>query len=93
VVEAIAAGERAASGIDEFLTGESHAFWRTEKDVDTFFDPDAEPVAYGRAGAKRLAAQKRKGNFREVELAWDAKTACHEARRCLRCDFREECED
>ena len=49
VVEAIAGGEKAAAGIDRMFTGENHAFWRVAKEVDTFFDPDAEPVAYGRS--------------------------------------------
>ena len=48
MVEAVAAGERAAAGIDQYLTGEAnHAFWRKDREIDTFFDPDAEPV--GRA--------------------------------------------
>ena len=43
VVEAVAAGERAAVGIDLYLTGKNHAFWREAHEVDTSFDPDAEP--------------------------------------------------
>ena len=39
VVEAVAAGERAATGIDEFLTGENHAFWRKDKNIETYFNP------------------------------------------------------
>jgi NADH-quinone oxidoreductase subunit F len=89
VVEAIAAGERAAVGMDQFLTGESHAFWRTWKDTETAFDPDAAPVKYGRAKIEQLSAAKRKNNFKEVEQSWDAKVAIREARRCLRCDYRE----
>jgi NADH-quinone oxidoreductase subunit F len=89
VVEAIAAGERAAVGMDQLVTGESHAFWRGWKDVDTAFDPDADPVKYGRAKIEQLPAAKRKGNFKEVEQPWAAKVAIREARRCLRCDYRE----
>ena len=44
VVEAVAAGERAAVGIDKYLSGKNHAFWRETQEVDTQFDPDAEPV-------------------------------------------------
>ena len=44
VVEAVAAGERAAVGIDQFLTGANHAFWRGDRPVDTSFDPDADPT-------------------------------------------------
>ena len=92
VVEAIADGEKAAVAIDARLSGESHAFWRNERAVDTFFDPDAEPVAYGRAAGKRLPLRRRKDNFEEVEQCWKAKTAIREAARCLRCDYREAAE-
>ena len=30
------------------LTGKNNAFWRVEKKVDTFFDPDAEPLMVDR---------------------------------------------
>jgi len=91
VIEAISAGERAAVGMDKFLTGAEHAFWREDKKVDTFFDPDAEPVSYDRAEARLIPVTKRKGNFKEVELGLAEAAAIREARRCLRCDFREEC--
>ena len=89
VIDAIAAGERAAAGIDAYLTGENHAFWREEKTVDTFFDPEADPVSYDRAGIPTLPENKRKGNFQEVELALSEIAAVREAKRCLRCDYRE----
>ncbi|MBN1675154.1 MAG: FAD-dependent oxidoreductase [Kiritimatiellae bacterium] len=89
VVEAIADGEKAAVGIDTFLSGASHAFWRREQEVDTAFDPNADPVPYGRAAVTNLPVQRRKLNFEEVEQAWNAKTALREAARCLRCDYRE----
>jgi NADH-quinone oxidoreductase subunit F len=90
VVDAIAAGERAAVGIDTLLTGENHAFWREQKVPDTFFDPDADPAGYPRAAMQLLAVTKRKNNFQEVELPWAEPVARREARRCLRCDFRVE---
>ena len=61
VVDAVGAGERAAVGIDQYLTGEEHAFWRTPCPLDTEFDPDAEPVEAPRAHAKLIAVEKRKG--------------------------------
>jgi len=91
VVDAITAGERAAVGIDEKFTGANHAFWRRYKEVDTAFDPDAEPVAYQRAKMQLLPVKKRKNNFQEVELPWSDAVARREAMRCLRCDFRQEC--
>ncbi len=88
VVEAIAAGERAAVGIDAYLSGAEHAFWRDMKEVDTLFDPEADPVDYGRAGIERVATLKRKYNFSEVELPWSIPIGVREAKRCLRCDYR-----
>jgi NADH-quinone oxidoreductase subunit F len=90
VIDAIAAGERAAVGIDQALTGASHAFWRTEKNVDTPYDPDIDPVSCSRAEARLLPVNRRKGSFAEVELPLAASAAVREARRCLRCDYREE---
>ena len=90
VIDAIAAGERAAVGIDQALSGANHAFWRTEKNVDTHYDPDVDPVSCARAEARLLPVNRRKGSFAEVELPLAASAAVREARRCLRCDYREE---
>jgi len=87
VIEAIAAGERAAVGIDSFLTGESHAFWRREAVTQTTFDPDAEPVQYTREKQPTISLEKRKNNFSEVEQCWPEDVAVCQAKRCLRCDF------
>jgi NADH-quinone oxidoreductase subunit F len=89
VIAAIAAGERAAAGIDQYLTGSSHAFWRTEQTVDTAFDPDADPVSYGRPALRTIPVSRRKRSFQEVELPLSATAALREAKRCLRCDYRE----
>jgi len=91
VVEAISAGERAAIGIDVYFTGANHAFWRTQKQVDTMFDPDDDPVGYPRAKMQLMPVKKRRNNFQEVELPWAENVARREAKRCLRCDFRQEC--
>jgi NADH-quinone oxidoreductase subunit F len=87
VVEAVGAGERAAVSIDKYLTGQEHAFWRREVAVDTFFDPEADPVNTGRAAVSCLEPEARACTFDEVELPWDLETACGEAKRCLRCDY------
>jgi NADH-quinone oxidoreductase subunit F len=87
VVEAIAAGERAAAGIDTFLTGESHSFWRRERDVQTSFDPDADPVPYQREKLPCIGVDKRKCNFDEVEMSWTESETVRQAKRCLRCDY------
>jgi NADH-quinone oxidoreductase subunit F len=87
VIEAVAAGEIAASGIDEFLTGENHAFWRVNRKSDTYFDPDDEPAPFPRKNMPLLVAQRRKNNFDEVEQVWAEGEAVRQAKRCLRCDY------
>jgi len=89
VVRAVKGGERAAVGIDLLLTGSEHAFWRQRRKVDTFFDPDADPVTTPRTAVRTLLIDKRRGSFAEVEQTMNAAEAVREARRCLRCDFRE----
>jgi NADH-quinone oxidoreductase subunit F len=90
VTEAVGAGEKAAVGIDEFLTGEKHAFWREYAEVGTFFDPEADPVSYARVPQRTVPVSRRKGSFTEVEVVMSEKNALREAKRCLRCDYREE---
>jgi len=88
VTQAIGGGERAAVGIDMFLTGENHAFWRVDKQPDTFFDPEADPIQTARAKMQTLVLSRRKNNFNEIELPWRETVAIREAKRCLRCDYR-----
>jgi len=87
VIEAVAGGERAAVGIDQFLSGEKHDFWRKEKHNDSFFDPEADPAKYPRSHMVMLSAGRRMHNFDEVELVWPEGEAIRQARRCLRCDY------
>ena len=87
VVEAIGAGERAAAGIDKYLTGESHAFWRADKAISTSFDPDAEPVMTARDRLPVIGDAKRTSSFDEVEICWTEDIALGQAKRCLRCDY------
>ncbi len=89
VAEAVAMGERAAVGIDQYLTGAPHAFWREDQGVDVYFDSEAEPVQYPRATMQLISVEKRVHNFKEVELPFPEPVALREAKRCLRCDYRE----
>jgi len=91
VINAIAAGERGAVSIDQYLDPDETRIypWRQKKPADTPFDPNAEPVQYGRCEAPALPAASRRVSFCEVEGTIDADTAVREARRCLRCDYRE----
>ncbi len=87
VIEAVAAGERAAVGMDEYLTGARHAFWRAERPNDTPFDPDAEPTAQTREPLPLIGVDRRRNNFDEVEQPWLESVAVRQAQRCLRCDY------
>jgi NADH-quinone oxidoreductase subunit F len=87
VVEAVAAGERAAVGIDMYLSGANHAFWRADKPIDTEFDPDAEPYDAAREKLNLIPVDRRKFNFNEVEMPWSENVATRQAKRCLRCDY------
>ena len=90
VITAVSGGEKAAVGIDEFFTGSNHAFWRKEKKVDTFFDPDADPIMLPRQKISLLSAERRKNSFDEVEQVWVESEAVRQAQRCLRCDYGKE---
>jgi len=91
VVEAVAAGERAAVGIDGYLTGQNHAFWREAHEVDTAFDPDAEPSDAPREKLNLIPVERRRNNFAEVEQPWCEAMAVRQAQRCLRCDYGKRC--
>jgi NADH-quinone oxidoreductase subunit F len=90
VVEAIAAGEKGAVGIDRYLTGANHASWRTSRMVDTHFDPDADPIIANRPDMRLIPVARRQGSFAEVETTWARPVALAESKRCLRCDYRED---
>ncbi len=87
VITAVSTGEKAAVGIDEYLTGEMHAFWREDKKNDTFFNPDADPSMVPRTSVCIMDSNRRKFNFDEVEMAWMENDAVRQAKRCLRCDY------
>jgi NADH-quinone oxidoreductase subunit F len=87
VVHAIADGERAAVAIDRYLSGEAHAFWRTDQPNATDYDPAADPLPYPREKLRMLPVEKRRSNFNEVEQSWNESEAVRQARRCLRCDY------
>lgn len=90
VIDAVAHGERAAVGIDKYLNkeaNESNAFWRKEKDLNTAFNPDAEPSEYAREKLPLVSVQRRKFNFDEVEQPWSESATIRQTQRCLRCDY------
>ncbi|MCL5075475.1 MAG: NAD(P)-binding protein [Chloroflexi bacterium] len=99
VVDAVAAGHRAALSIDRFLRGE----------IASSPVPESLPVVeLGKAEAQQKLLNKeiirqscppmptlplvqRRGNFDEVELGFTEEMAIAEARRCLNCGICSEC--
>jgi NADH-quinone oxidoreductase subunit F len=91
VVEAIADGKKAAVVIDRYLRGEELTVPPEVRLPEVFVEPaevsEEEAAEAARAEPRRLAADKRKNNFAEVELGLAEGAARAEARRCLRCDL------
>ncbi len=91
VVEAIAAGRRAAIAIDAYVSGESPVAAcsapgaRLERHKPTFFDIAAKPLSDAGRGAMPVLDPRERHNFREVELGFSEQTARDEAARCLQC--------
>jgi len=84
IVEAIAAGQRAAQAIDVFLGGKG------ELPLDTGFASPGKPSeeeAAARQPARARPPRRRRGNFDEIVKGYSLQAACTEARRCLRCDL------
>jgi NADH-quinone oxidoreductase subunit F len=91
VVEAIAAGKKAAVMIDRFLRGEEMRQPARTVLPGTFIPPasprEGEPLAARRVQPPRLPLAARRGSLQEIELPFSREEAEREARRCLRCDL------
>jgi len=92
VVEAIAAGKRAAEVINRYLQGKELVELPKIKLPQVFIEPavvgeEELENAVKRAEPAVLASESRKKNFEEVELPLTVEQAKREARRCLRCDL------
>jgi pyruvate/2-oxoglutarate dehydrogenase complex dihydrolipoamide dehydrogenase (E3) component len=92
VVEAIAAGRKAARSIDLYLRGESLET-PCKQILPSIFIPPAAVDTEALEDAKReecatLPIADRRKSFDEVDMALSADQAAREARRCLRCDLR-----
>jgi NADPH-dependent glutamate synthase beta subunit-like oxidoreductase len=92
VIEAVAAGRKAAVGIDKYLGGSGvidEILAPLEEEVAPFPDPpfgDWVPIG-DRAIVPALPVSERVRNFAEIELGLDEKAAISQAKRCLRCDL------
>ncbi|HUS93505.1 MAG TPA: NADH-ubiquinone oxidoreductase-F iron-sulfur binding region domain-containing protein [Phycisphaerae bacterium] len=85
IIEAVAAGQRAAQAIDRLLGGKG------ELPPDTGFASrsrtDEAAAAAPRQPVRSMPPRMRKGNFAEVLKGYSARAARAEACRCLRCDL------
>jgi NADH-quinone oxidoreductase subunit F len=91
VVEAIAAGKKAAVMIDRYLRGEDLKKPASVRLPQTYVEPvvvDQDAMLKTeRASPPCLPLEVRRRSFAEVELALTVEEARQEARRCLRCDL------
>lgn len=92
VIEAIAAGKRAAISINRYINGFDFKTGREEKFSETKWVKDAVFLERKpRQPASSLDFSPCLGGFQEVELGFDAETGIIEAQRCLFCGPCEQC--
>ncbi|MCU0917256.1 MAG: FAD-dependent oxidoreductase [Planctomycetes bacterium] len=97
VIEAVAAGQRAAESIERYLTGKdvtTQRFESTVKPVPEDLLPalaDVEEKPRARAG--ELPVEQRLGTFLEVETGLTEEQALAETQRCLNCALCSECKE
>jgi len=90
VIQAVAAGRRAAASIDRVLGGAG--------DIDEVLFPRGKPdpflgrdegfAAFRREIVPELDVETRIKGFQEIAVGYNAETAVKEAGRCLQCDLR-----
>ncbi|NQT47642.1 MAG: FAD-dependent oxidoreductase, partial [Chloroflexi bacterium] len=90
VIEAIAAGKEAAISIDRYLKGEDLRLGR-ERDFADVDVPLEGVTKQARQQTPKVSPEERKGDFREVALAFSEQQAKAEAERCLACGLCSEC--
>jgi len=90
VIEAIAAGRRAAVSIDKYLggTGEIDEAAVETARANPWMGRDEKFYDRSRVAMPRMPAEQRLGSFSQVDLGFDKPNAVEEAARCLRCDLR-----
>jgi heterodisulfide reductase subunit A-like polyferredoxin len=97
VIEAVAAGKRAAETIERYLTGKDLAAQRFENTIEPVPDellPETDDVdEKARAKVSELSVAQRVCNFAEVESGFTEEQALAEAERCLNCALCSECKE
>jgi len=92
VIDAIAAGRRAATAIDKYLrsdTSRVELFDLKQSGNGEGDIPETEGSweTQARSEMPKIPARERKGSFEEIERGFTEDVARQEARRCLRCDL------
>jgi NADH-quinone oxidoreductase subunit F len=91
VIDAIAAGKRAAESIERWVDGRSlertYEVTKPYMKVEAVTVPDEEMMDSRRAHAEEMPVEKRVNSFDEIAPALTKDEAMREARRCLRCDL------
>jgi NADH-quinone oxidoreductase subunit F len=92
VIEAIAAGQRAACSIRRYLQGEELTPLVERNGYETIEVPSVMPTEEQleerhRTRIAQIALADKKTSFKEVVLPYSTKEATEEASRCLRCDL------
>jgi NADH-quinone oxidoreductase subunit F len=94
VVEAIAAGKKAAESIEKYLEKKSlereYKLNRPSVYVESIQLTEQEIEEASRPEMPRLSVKERQKNFKEVNLGFSTETAIKEAKRCLRCELETE---
>jgi len=98
VIEAIAAGQRAASSINAYIQGKEMPIIPVRPAFKTIRISDTPPTVEETNVKPRILMSEipisdRKTTFEEAALSYSVKEAMAEARRCLRCDIKVEGDD
>jgi NADH-quinone oxidoreductase subunit F len=91
VIDAIAAGKRAADVIDLYLKGQAMVLSAEPRLPTVYVEPvvggPQDGVDTARVEMPTLSVKQRRGSFTEIEETLTVAAAAREARRCLRCDL------
>jgi len=92
VIDAIAAGRRAAIAVDKYLKGDTSRVEIYDLKAGVIGELPSQEIEESwevqpRVEVPVLPVQKRKASFAEVELSFSEERARQEAKRCLRCDL------
>jgi len=97
IIEAVAAGKRAAESIERYLKGQDLRASRFEEKIKPIPEellPSTKDVEKKpRATSGEMEVQKRINSFDEVEMGFSEEAAIAEAERCLNCALCSECEE